>query len=252
MSAFQTYFEQKGDPKSQPLVLIHAFPLHSAMWNPQFEALAKDFHVVRYDVRGFGKSKVDDPQVTIELFVDDLLALLDQLKIKEAVLCGLSMGGYIALRFAERHPERVSGLVLADTKSDADGNEAKIKRAQGVGIIKNRGLESFLKPFVQGAAVNVVAQAEMLKWGMESPPSAVAGALIAMAGRTDTTPALAKFDFPTLVIVGDKDTITPDGEKLRKGIPGAKLVTLSGAGHLSNLDQAEPFTKAVREFAKAI
>jgi len=254
MSKFVPYFEQKGDPDSPAIVFLHAFPLHSGMWDAQFKALADTFHVVRYDVRGFGKSKGKDHKVTMELFTDDLLDLIDELNIPKPILCGLSMGGYIALRFAEKYPDRVEALILADTKSESDSSEARAKRAQGVEVIKGKGLEPFVKTFVQGAAVSDEAKAKMLKWGMESDPEGVAAGLTALAGRKDTTNALAKFDFATLVIVGKEDSLTPPekAEALVKGIPEATLVVLEKAGHLSNLDQPDAFTAAIRNFAKEI
>jgi len=251
MEKYIPYVEKKGDPSAPALVFIHAFPLHSAMWDAQFEALSEKLFVVRYDIRGFGKSASADTHFTIEQYVDDLVQMLDELALKNVVLCGLSMGGYIAMRFAERHPERLRGLILADTKSEADSNEAKIKRAQAVAVIKGKGLEAFLKPFIQGAVKNPAAHADkLLKWGMESSPDAVMGALLALAARTDTTGSLTRFTFPALIIVGENDTITPpdQAERLARTIPGATLVKIDSAGHLSNLEQPQKFTAVIQDF----
>src|SRR5258708_7647613 len=113
---------------SIPIVFLHGFPFSQAMWEPQVAVLSKG-QAVTYDIRGHGQAPVGDGLYTIELFVDDLIALLDERKIPKAILCGLSMGGYIALRAVERESHRVAGLVLADTRSEADPNEGKIKRA---------------------------------------------------------------------------------------------------------------------------
>src|SRR3989338_135113 len=99
------------------VIFIHGFPFNRKLWGPQFEALSKSYRVVSYDVRGHGQSEVGDGQYSLEFFVDDLIEGMDHLKIESAVLCGLSMGGYIALRALERHPGRFKGVVLCDTKS---------------------------------------------------------------------------------------------------------------------------------------
>lgn len=253
MSGIQTYFEQRGDKTKTPLVFVHAFPLNSGMWDFQFADLSKDHHVIRYDVRGFGKSKTEDSQVTIELFTEDLRTLLDDLKIKRATLCGLSMGGYISLRFAEKYPERIESLILANTRSEGDTSEGRIKRAEGVALIKSKGLDPYLDAFMPSAVKNLQLHSEKIrKWAKECPVSAVTGALIAFAGRSDTTAALPKFKFPALVIVGEEDTITPPScsESMAKAIPNAQLVKLKDAAHLSNLDQPEAFTAAIRKFLK--
>ena len=125
----EVFYVERGISDAAPIVLIHGFPFSHEMWEPQIEVLQKRFRVIAYDLRGHGKSGVGDGQYTLEFFVDDLLGLLGHLKIERAVLCGLSMGGYIALRAVERNPERVRSLILADTQSKADSNEAKLKRA---------------------------------------------------------------------------------------------------------------------------
>src|SRR5262245_28830559 len=134
----QLFYEEKGPPNAYPLVFIHGFPFNHTTWNPQWEALPSSRRAVRYDLRGHGQSETGDGQYTLELFVDDLMGLLDFLEISRAVLCGLSMGGYTALRAAERHPERIRGLVLCDTKSEADSNETKLKRAENLKLIKTK------------------------------------------------------------------------------------------------------------------
>ncbi len=239
-----------------PVVFIHGFPFNRHLWDPQFAALRKSRRVVTYDVRGHGESEEGDGQYSIELFVDDLFALLDHLKIEKAVLCGLSMGGYIALRAAEREPARVAGLVLADTKSEPDGNEAKLKRFKTMDLVKRLGVEKFADDFVDsvvGATTlkkNHALVDEVAKLVRGNSANAVAGTLLALAARTDTTPALGKMKFPVLLLVGAEDKLTPPAasEAMQKLLPQAELHVIPGAGHLSNLENAPAFNEKLTAF----
>src|SRR5580698_7411978 len=129
---------EAGDPRGLPVVLLHGFPLSSAMWEPQFEAL-KSFRVLAPDFRGFGGTPLAAPWF-VEHAVDDVLS---SLPVEKAVFVGLSMGGYVALRLAEKEPSRVRALVLCDTRAEADANENKIKRAASVDLVRARGVEAF-------------------------------------------------------------------------------------------------------------
>src|SRR5438445_691777 len=132
------------------LVLIHGFPFTRAMWKHQIEAFSSVCRVIAYDVRGHGEAEIGDGQYLIGFFVDDLLEILEERRIAKAILCGVSMGGYIALRFAELHPERLRALILCDTRAEADTNEGKAKRAQSIRIVKRGGLKRFAAEFVKG------------------------------------------------------------------------------------------------------
>ena len=208
-------FSDEGAAGGLPIVLIHGFPFDRRMWDPQIRTLSKVCRVISYDVRGHGASETGDGQYTLELFVDDLIHLLDHLKLKQAILCGLSMGGYIALRAAERNPERVRALVLCDTKSEADGDEAKLKRAASMAAVKKNGSAAFAEDFVKAVLTEetlrmkteLVSFVKSLIAG--NPPLGIAGTLLALAARTDTTAALPKMFFPVLILVGERDKLTP-------------------------------------------
>lgn len=242
-----------------PVVLIHAFPLHRGMWEPQapLEAHAR---LIRFDLRGFGQSPAGDGLIPFELHVDDLLGLMDHLKLPSAVLCGVSMGGYVALRAAERAPERVRGLILCDTKSQADDDAARLKRAATVRLIKREGLEAFAETFVKGvlAPQTLAAKPEVAARVREligdNTARGACAALIAMAGRTDTTAALARLDVPALVLVGEKDALTPlsAAKALAAGLPKASLAVLPAAGHLSSLENPEAFNREASSFLKRL
>ena len=179
--------------QAPPIVLIHGFPFSHEMWRPQIEALKSAYRVIAYDVRGHGRSDVGDGQYTIELFVDDLLGLLDHLKIQKAVLCGLSMGGYIALRAIERNPERVRALVLCDTRSEADSDEGKVKRSATIRTVKTQGVPAFadasVKPLFAPRSLteNPAAVETIRRLVLATQPLGLCGTLLALASRTDTT-----------------------------------------------------------------
>ena len=139
----------KGDPKNIPIVFVHGFPFDHNMWNNQIRELSKEYFCVAYDIRGLGESPVGDGQFTMELFVDDVMEIIKGLKLSNPVICGLSMGGYIALRTIEKFESSFRAAILCDTKSEADNNETKIKRAEGIKKINGFGVEKFVNDFVK-------------------------------------------------------------------------------------------------------
>jgi 3-oxoadipate enol-lactonase len=252
----ELYYEDTGNPAGVPVVLIHGFPFSHEMWRPQVELLQDRFRVITYDVRGHGRSEVGDGQYTIELFVDDLISLLDHLKVEKAVLCGLSMGGYIALRAVERNPERCRALILCDTSSEADNNEAKLRRAASIKTVKRDGVKAYAETFVKAvfASESLTKKPEivaMIRAIIESNSAlAICGTLLALAGRTETTSSLPKFEVPTLILVGELDKLTPHSlsMKMRDNLRYAELHIISGAAHMSNLENPEEFTSHLLSF----
>lgn len=247
---------QYGPQAKTPVVFIHGFPFSQDMWRPQIEGLQADFHLVTYDNRGHGKNPAGDGQFMLEFFVDDLISVLDTIGVQKAVLCGLSMGGYIALRAVERNPDRVQALVLADTRAEADSNEAKIKRAAGIQTVKEKGVAAFAEGFLKSAfapgsfATKPEAVEMIRKIILANPPLGVAGTLLALATRTDTVAALPNIKVPSLILVGKEDPITSPAaaEVLHKGIAGSEMHILPNAAHLSNLENSEAFNKHLMAF----
>jgi pimeloyl-ACP methyl ester carboxylesterase len=238
------------------LLLLHAFPLNQRMWDPQLEALADRCHVVTVDLPGFGASQTTDGDFTIDQLADLVADFATRLGHERIVLGGLSMGGYIALAFARRHPERLRGLILADTRAGADAPEAREKRLaliEEVGRAGTKGLAGSF-PHTATAPATAIDRPELLKqlegWIRQASPDAVRGALRMMADRPDATPVLATIRVPTLVIVGEADGATPppEAEKLATGVAGAELVRIPAAGHLSSLEAPEAFNRAVLAF----
>ena len=189
------------------------------------------------------------------------VALLDDAGVTAAVVCGLSMGGYVALALYERFHDRVRGLVLADTRAAADDAAGRERRFESARAVESGGppalaaLAGSLVPKLIASRTRA-ARTELVEWLHReiaaAPPAGIAAAQRGMAARPDRTPLLPHIAVPTLVLVGEEDEITPPAESmlLRDRIPGARLVTIAGAGHLSNLEQPEAFNIALREFVR--
>ncbi|MBI4546766.1 MAG: alpha/beta fold hydrolase [Ignavibacteriae bacterium] len=253
-------YEVTGPRTGLPVVFIHGFPFGKEMWKPQVNALKRDYYVIAYDVRGHGSSEVGDGQYSIEYFVDDFIALLDHSKISRAVVAGLSMGGYIALRAMERHPDRFRALVLCDTRSEADNNEGKIKRAAQAKSVKADGMKTFTDLFLKNIFYEKTFKdnphaVEMIRTSIEkTSPLAVAGTLLALAARTDTTSSLYTINVPTLILVGQHDALTPPSAShaMKEKIPNAELHIISNAAHISNLENVEEFNAYLLSFLKKV
>lgn len=252
-------FVRTGGPQDTlPVVLLHAFPLSHAAWEPQFPALDAEFRVLAPDFRGHGASPVGPEPATMDLFASDVLALLDALGIRRAVVVGLSMGGYVALRLAEREPRRIWGLVLCDTRSEADDDAARLKRAAAARRVAALGAAAFAEETVPGLLGRTTlrgrpAVAERVRaLAAANPPGGVAAALVAMAARSSTTRALPEFRFPVQVIVGAEDALTPPGRArlMAAEIPGARFAVVPDAGHLSNLENPAAFEAVLLPFLR--
>lgn len=247
-------FREAGDPRGLPVVLLHAFPMSAAMWEPQLAAL-KDYHLILPDLRGFGTTALSTPWF-IEHAVDDLFETLSSISIEKAVLVGLSMGGYVALRAVEKNPSRVKALVLCDTRAEADTNEGKAKRAAAVDFVRTRGVAAFLDPFLADALSTKTKTdkpkvVEFLKGvALKASADAVMAALAALASRGDMTAALPGIKVPAAVLVGSQDKITPLplSELMRSRIPGAELHIVPDAGHFSNAENPEAFNERLVSF----
>lgn len=240
----------------RPLVLLHAFPLSSAMWLAQREGLSAVCRVVTPDQRGFGGTPLGHDEPSLDEAADDVAGLLDKLGLDRVVLGGLSMGGYVALAFWRRHRDRVAALVLADTKATADP-PAVAESRERIAAAVLAGQESLLVDEVLPKLVGqttkdrralVLGRVKAFVQG--APAYAVAWSERAMALRPDSTPDLAGIDVPTLVVVGEEDELSSpaEAEAMAGAVPGARLVRLAGAGHLSAVEVPEEFNAAVREF----
>jgi 3-oxoadipate enol-lactonase len=250
----------EGDERKTPVVFLHGFPFDHQMWNNQINKFNSNFYIITYDMRGLGESDPGDGQFTIEQFTDDLLFVLDELELKNPVLCGLSMGGYIALRAVEKIKDRFSGLMLCDTKSAADTNEAKINRALGIKRINTEGVKNYVGDFVPNCFCEYSLEnkkelvAELIYRSQHSSPIGVKGCLLAMAGRTDTSGYLSNISIPVLVLCGEEDNLTtPDVMMgMADKIHNSEFYTIPKAGHLSPVENPEAVNKHIENFLKKI
>lgn len=237
------------------LLMLHAFPLDSDMWDHQVEGLSGTVPVVAVDLPGFGGAAQLEPEGWMDEAADVADAALNGTGIDRVVVCGLSMGGYVALAYLRRHGDRVAGLILANTRADADDDAAKERRQGLADRLRAEGnfLADAPPPLLSDNASAEVRErvATIIR---RQDPEGIARASLAMAHRADSQPDLPNIGVPTLVITSSADAlISPDLSKvMADAIPGARLETIEGAGHLSNLEQPEEFNRLVSEFVQQI
>lgn len=244
-----------------PVVLVHGFPLNHTMWNEQLAGLSDVARLIAPDLRGFGLSTVTPGTVTMEQFADDLAAMLDGLGVREpVVLCGLSMGGYIAWQFVRKYQERLAGLILCDTRAAPDSPEAaagRLKTADQVLRLGPKPLADAMEPrlFAPGTVSSkpdvLAAVRQMI---LSTNPEGIAAAQRGMAERPDATPLLATIRVPTLLICGSEDKITPAAEMqaVAGQIAGATYAEIDGAGHMSPMEEPDVVNEAMRKFLAGI
>jgi len=254
------YYVERGEPEQMPVTFLHGFPFSHEMWSGQLKAVGERYRAIAYDIRGHGQSDVLDGQYTIEGHVDDLIALLDHLGIETTVVVGLSMGGYITLRALQRNPERFAAAVLCDTRSEADANDAKLKRFEAIRAVKEHGSAHFAASFVKAVFAPQTFErspdtvAFIQKIIARTPPLSIAGSLIALASRMDTTPSLQQISVPTLVMVGEEDVVTPPSASrlIHDRIKGSQLAIIPHAAHMSNLENPRSFNEHLLSFLERL
>jgi 3-oxoadipate enol-lactonase len=230
------------------------------MWAPQVSALSTTRRCIVPDLRGFGDSTLGSAKVTIDLMAADVIALLDHLRIDRAIVTGLSMGGYVAFGMLRKEPARIAALVLADTRAAADSEEARAKRQELIDLARSHGSAAVAEKQITGLLGKTTRErnsvlADALRPILRSASvDALVGAISALRDRPDSTPLLATIDVPTLLICGDEDAVTQPKEmrEVAATIPGARFELLAGAGHLSNVEKPEEFTRALQRFVSDI
>lgn len=244
---------------NQPVVFLHGFPLDRRMWAPQASALAAHARCIAPDLRGFGETPLATPlapPLSMDQYADDVAALLDALAVERATVVGLSMGGYVAFALWRRHPERVRALVLADTRAGADTEEVRDRRRTLVRVARERGSQAVADAQIDGL-VGKTTRNERPEVALQlrqmlgaAPVEGIVGALTAMMTRPDSRPLLPTITVPTLVVVGDEDTLTPPKEAraMQEAIRGSELAVIPGAGHVSNVERPDEFNARLREF----
>ena len=240
----------------RPIVLIHGYPFNRALWTEQLTALGHSHRVVAPDLRGFGDSDASHDTSTMNRLAADVAELMDHLEIPRATIAGLSMGGYVALAFYKQFASRVRALVLADTRAQADTEEAKQTRAQQAEKALSEGMAGIADAMLPKLLTpeTVSKRPEIVKFVRDmmllTKPEGAAAALRGMAEREDQTDLLPKITVPTLILVGAEDAITPvaDSEKMHQAIKTSQLVVLDHAGHVSNLERTQEFNDALVQF----
>jgi 3-oxoadipate enol-lactonase len=258
------YLNVTGSGPTAPartLLLLHAFPLAAEMWQPQLSTVPPGWRFIAPDLRGFGQSPPSGPSVLASMddHAEDVVALLDHLELDRAVVGGLSMGGYVAFALLRLAPERVAGLVLADTRPEADDDTARANRDRmtetlehgGAAAVIERLLPNLLGATTRTSKPDVVRQVREL--ALAQSDEGIRHGIQSLKSRRDSTPLLAGIRCPALVVVGDEDQITnvDVARALHGRISGAELVVLKGAGHLSNLEQPGEFNQALSRFLAA-
>jgi pimeloyl-ACP methyl ester carboxylesterase len=240
------------------MLFLHAFPLNRSMWQGQITNLLNErrFRLVALDWRGFGESESNTELSTMELLADDVAALMDALGMQQAILCGLSLGGYVTFAFLRKYPERVSGLIFADTKPGADTEEGKANReriaqlalSEGPGAVADLQVPKLLSDYTRQHHPEV--ETHVRRMAEAATGSGIAAVSRGMAQRAVAHDLLAQISVPTLVLVGEQDAVTPPkvAQEYAAQIPGAQFVVIPQAGHLSNMEQPEAFFQTLHNF----
>jgi 3-oxoadipate enol-lactonase len=239
-----------------PIIFMHGFPFDKTSWELQLEFLKFCYRLIAFDIRGFGQSPDDHTPLSMDLWSEDLIAFMDHKGIDKAIICGLSMGGYIALRAQKRFPERFEAIILCDTQCEADTEEVRENRFKTIEKIKADGVsdfyESFLKKaFSKSSLSNKTEVVEQLRTVLyANSQHALISGLVALAEREESCSTLENIKIPTLIICGKEDEITPvaKSEYMHSAIKGSILKVIENAGHVSNLEQPHKFAQHLSDF----
>jgi 3-oxoadipate enol-lactonase len=239
-----------------PIIFVHGYPFNRTLWSEQVAALTDGYRVITVDLRGFGESSSSASPATMSRMAQDVAKLMDELDISEATLAGLSMGGYVLLSFYKQFADRVSALVLADTRAGADTDEGKKVRAQQAETILAEGmagtadsmLQKLLTPETVAKRADIVKRVRDMM--VKTKPEGAAAALMGMARREDQTDLLSQIKCPTLILVGRTDPITPvaNSELMHQKIDDSKLIVIENAAHVSNIEQVDKFNAELKTF----
>lgn len=247
-----------GDKSLRTYVLLHAFPIGANLWEPQMRSIPPGWRLITPDLRGFGGSTEVDSlsALSISDFAADVIDLLDELGVERAVIGGSSMGGYVALSLLQAAPERIEGLIFANTRAGADSPEARANRRAMLALVDREGPSGVARemmPKLLGKTTretNQTAEATIRRLIKQQSPAGIRSAIHRMMHRPDSTPLLPQIAVPTLVITGEEDELIPVSESraIAAAVPGATLVVIPGAGHLSNMEQPDAFNNALNAF----
>jgi len=253
-------YNDEGPDEAPVVILIHGFPFNKAMWNKQVEILLENYRVISYDIRGHGDSDAGTDDFSIGLFTKDLLGLMDFLKVEKAILCGLSLGGYIALNAIENFPKRFKALILCDTTCTADTSETKEKRKIAIENIAKYGVEQYANESIKNLfapetfVTSKEKTIEIKEMILKTSAQTLSGTLLALAARKETCRKLPEIKVPVLIMVGKEDKITPPSAAIfmHQNIKGSKLHIIEHAAHLSNIENSYEFDEHLVEFVSSM
>jgi 3-oxoadipate enol-lactonase len=256
---FHISYDDLGEGAT-PIIFLHGYPFDKSMWRAQIDFLQGSNRVIAVDLRGFGASKDEVTSLSIGLFADDLIKFMNALCIDKAMICGLSMGGYIALNVVNRFPSRFEALILCDTQCSADTKETKEKRYKSIEEINANGTTTFNENFIKsvfyaGSLLNKKETVEALRSVVFSNSQHIVTAgLIAISERSETCSTLSEIKIPTLIICGREDVLIPlaKAEYMHTSIQDSVLKIINHAGHVCNLEQPQEFNKHVCDFIVSI
>lgn len=251
------FYEDEGS--GAPLLLIHGFPLSSKIWRQQIAGLKAYFRVIAPDLRGFGMSEAPSSGYSMDVYADDIAALMGQLGLESAVVCGMSMGGYVLLNLLDRYPELVNGACFMVTRCGADDDAGKVRRKMLAEEVMTSGVKVTADLFSRilfapGTAANrpeLVTEVAGLMQGMKK--EGIAGGLLSMMERPDYCSRLAGFTVPSLVIGGGEDQAIPVEESriLAGRLPRASLSIIPEAGHMVMMEQPEAVNSVLKSFLRS-
>lgn len=252
---FHLSYDDVGEA-STPIICLHGYPFDKTMWNEQLEFLKSSNRIIACDIRGFGKSTDEESHLSIDLFSEDLIAFMDKLNIDKAIICGLSMGGFIALNAQKRFPNRFEALILCDTQCIADSVEVKEKRYKTIEDIGVNGVTNFNEGFIKSVfhkdslsnKKELVEKLHVVVFG--NSENIIKKGLIALAERSETCSTLNEITLPTLIICGREDEVTPltQSKFMHLTIKESIICVIENAGHVSNLEQPDEFNNYLMKF----
>jgi len=249
-------YHDEGPIDAPTIIFIHGFPFNKSMWEPQMEALKQNYRVIAYDIRGHGDSDAGNENYSIDLFSNDLLFFMDALDIEKPILCGLSMGGYIALNAIGKFPEHFAGLVLSDTQCLSDTPDTREKRMKAIEIINTNGVEKYAEESLknlfapQSFTTKKKEISDIRNMILQTSKQSLSYTLFALSERKGTCSKLQDIEVPVLILVGKEDKITPPiaAKMMHEKIQGSLLKIIEDAGHVANLENPSEFNDQVNRF----
>jgi 3-oxoadipate enol-lactonase len=253
-------YDDYGPVFAPVVIFIHGSPFNKGIWDLQIEALKNNYRVITFDLRGHGASTGHNGNFMIEQMSDDLVRFMDALKIQKAIICGLSLGGFICLDAVERHPERFHGLILSGIQCMTDDEETRNERVKTIGKLLSKGIgpyaeENIRKFFSSKSFISRREEVKKCVAMIESTKiNSIVRTLESLNERREYCSRLSSIDMPVMLLAGREDRITPlsSARHIQETIPHATLNVIEYAGHLANLENTHDFNKHLIKFTDSI